>query len=275
MKKIISLTTALLLVMGLTACGDTNNSGNNSKKPSVSANSSVIVSSDTQTSENTDTDVDLDFNSNSKIELPDVELEDDYTVSSESSSTTAPNKDTSSSSVTSVGTSSKDTTSKNNTSLNNTSSKDTVSENNISSKNESTSNESHSNNTSSNASPSIVTEFINTNNPNYTHGKLTIHPRHVYWKDGQLVAQCFIVNGLNESLSKVVVKRLTFTNGNNQVLADAAFTNSPINFISAIGRTLNHGENVVWEFTFSADTVKNYGADLSRIIIDSSTNNYK
>ena len=272
MKRTIALVLAMILIVGLAACGESNTSDDKSKKPVVSVNGTSVASSDIQTSDNADSDInteidfgsgEIDFGSGSKIEFPDDDLDDDYETSSETPSNTTSDK-VNSSNVTSVGTSSKDVSSKNNTASNNTSSKDTVSKN-----------DTPSNNTQSNTATTVVTEFINTQNPNYTKGKLTIHPRHVYWKSGELVAQCFIVNGLGESLSKVVIKQLTFTNGNGQILATASFKNSPVDFISAIGRTLNHSENVVWEFTFGADTVKNYGADLSRIIISASTDNYK
>ncbi len=285
MKRTIALVLVMIFIVGLAACGETNSSEDKTKKPAGGhTQSSVVSSNDTVNSEQQNSNgmtTDINSETRSDVELPDKDTSNETPSNTTSVNNTTSDKTTSSgknpstpNNTSSNNTTSKDTVSKNNTS-NNTSSKDTVSKNDTPSKNETSSDKTPSNNTSSNTNSSVVTEFYNISNPKFTSGKLTIHPRHVYWKDGNLVAQCFIVNGTGDSLSGVKVNRLVFTNGKGQVLADGTFSSSTISFISAIGRKLNHGENIVWNFTFSGDSVINYGADLSRIIIDASTNNYK
>lgn len=285
MKRIIALVLTMIAVVGLAACGESKSSEDKSKKPAGGHTQSTVVSSnDTtaskqQTSNELSSDSGFDFGLESANEFP-ADVFEDELASDVTPSMTASNDVTSKNNPpASQGTSSKDSTSKNNTdskdniTSNNTASKDTAS-NETSSKNPTTSQATPSNGTESSLTSSVVTEFFNVGNPKITLGKLTIHPRHVYWKDGELVAQCFIVNGTGESLTGVRVNRLVFTNGKGEVLVDGSFS-STIGFVSAIGRKLNHGENIVWNFTFSGDSVINYGADLSRIIIDASTNNYR
>lgn len=105
-------------------------------------------------------------------------------------------------------------------------------------------------------------EFFNDSNNFYEAGNVSIRPRHMYWDGNVLVAQCFVINGLGEPVTNIVVNDLDFSNGSG-LIADAQFG-------ALQGLTLQPYSHVLWTFKFGADTVYLSGADLSSISYHSS-----
>ena len=99
-----------------------------------------------------------------------------------------------------------------------------------------------------------------TNNTNYQNapiGDVSIQPKYVYWEDGKLIAVCFVCNGTDKTISNINVKNLSFA-GNTGPLAEASFGN-------CTGLTLGSMTYNEWTFSFPANCVSQYGADLSHL----------
>ena len=107
--------------------------------------------------------------------------------------------------------------------------------------------------------------FLNDNNNFYDQNAVSVRPRYVYWKDGKLVAECFVVNGFSHPVYNIEVKGLKFSNGHG-VIADAAFGKLD-------GVVLQPYTHVMWTFTFPADCITKYGADITSLIYNSSVSN--
>jgi predicted small lipoprotein YifL len=105
--------------------------------------------------------------------------------------------------------------------------------------------------------PAAENVFINENNNYYDVDVVSIRPRYVYWENGKLIAECFVINGFNHNVFNINVKSLSFNNGSVDI-ASAVF--GVMNDV--VLAPYNH---VVWRFEFSADCVANYGADLSSL----------
>lgn len=110
------------------------------------------------------------------------------------------------------------------------------------------------------------TSFYNDNNLGYNVDSITINPRHVYWEDGKLVAECFVINGFSHSIYNVDIE--SFALGNNAgIIASASFgvlddvVIAPYSYI-------------VWTFVFPADCVFMPNADLSILGCDVQYSNY-
>ena len=100
--------------------------------------------------------------------------------------------------------------------------------------------------------------FFNESNNTYDAEQVTVKPRYVYWKDGRLIAECFVINGCSVPVSDINVQGLAFANKSVNI-ASAAF--GPIN-----GVVLQPYTYIVWTFEFGSDTVMSYGADLNWLI---------
>ena len=108
----------------------------------------------------------------------------------------------------------------------------------------------------------VKNEFFNDNNNFYENGQVNIRPRHMYWDGNVLVAQCFVINGMDKPVYNIEVQDLDFSNGNG-LIADARFG-------VLQGVTLQPYTHVLWTFKFGSDTVVQSGADLSSISYHSS-----
>lgn len=87
-------------------------------------------------------------------------------------------------------------------------------------------------------------------------GSVSVKPRCVRYEDGILVAECFVINGLNTVVYQIEVTSLAFYDGDNQLIASASF--GPLQNLS-----IGAGQYAIWTFTFAADTVANSSANLS------------
>lgn len=110
-----------------------------------------------------------------------------------------------------------------------------------------------------------VAPFVS-NDTSYLTDNLTIRPAYVYWQDGKLIAECYIINGFSHSVFNINVKEITLANSDGVIASGAGFG-------ICNGLTLAPYTYARWTFTFSGDSVINYGADLSRLICDASTSN--
>ena len=107
--------------------------------------------------------------------------------------------------------------------------------------------------------------FLNENNNILEKDALTIRPKYVYWKDGKLIAVCYVINGFSHNVFNINVKSLSFANKNGAI-ASASF--GGLNNLSLAPNT--HAE---WTFEFNADCIQNYGADITSLQCTYSTSN--
>lgn len=107
--------------------------------------------------------------------------------------------------------------------------------------------------------------FLNNNNNFYDQNAVSVRPKHVYWENGKLVAKCFVVNGFNHPVFNIEVKNLSFSNKDG-LIAEGAF--GKLN-----GVTLQPYTHIEWTFTFPADCIAKYGADITSLIYNSNVSN--
>ncbi len=244
MKKLIALIFVLVLTLSVTACG-----GETPDKADSKPDSTVTSSVDGTSSDN----------------LTDLTSDDTLTSDTESIE-----NNTSSGNTVSNDDSSKDNSSQNNSSKNDTSSKETGNEVEIPVGDDwwsDDNNNNNSNNNNSNNDPNVGANssnvFINNNNNWFNVNSITINPKRVYWQDGKLYAECFIVNGYDYTVYNIKVNKLTFSNDSGK-LAEGSF---PI-----LNITLPTHTHYVHTFIFNTDSVINYGGDLRSLITNSNCN---
>lgn len=108
--------------------------------------------------------------------------------------------------------------------------------------------------------------FFNDLNNAYDLNNVSVKPRYMYWDNGSLVAECFVINGLDTAVYNVNVNNLEFSNGAG-VFASASFG-------TLQGASIAPYSYIVWTFTFPADCVYKTNADLTGNINTSANTNY-
>lgn len=109
--------------------------------------------------------------------------------------------------------------------------------------------------------------FFNDTNNAYTPNTVDIRPGKMYWDNGVLVADCFVINGYEHAVYNIDVKKLTFKNDSG-VFASG-------NFGVLQNLTIAPHSYVVWTFTFSRNAVMNPNADLTHTVyFESDVTNY-
>ena len=103
--------------------------------------------------------------------------------------------------------------------------------------------------------PEADNVFVSDNNIVFEENALTVRPKYVYWNEGKLVAECFVINGFYTTASNIKINSLTFANADSN-LADATF--GQLNNV-----TISPRSYLVWIFVFEENVVSNVGADLS------------
>ena len=93
---------------------------------------------------------------------------------------------------------------------------------------------------------------------------VSVKPGYVHYENGELVAECYVINGLNKTVYDVSVNDLSFTDRENNLIAAAGFGRLE-------GLVLAPNQYVIWTFCFGADTVANPSADLSYLGCDAIT----
>ena len=107
--------------------------------------------------------------------------------------------------------------------------------------------------------------FRNENNNYYDNNAVSVRPRYVYWQDGKLIAECFVINGFGHAVHNIRVESLSFSNHTTNIASASFGTLENV--------TLAPYTHVIWTFEFSADCVSAYGADLSYLSCEYSVNN--
>lgn len=100
-------------------------------------------------------------------------------------------------------------------------------------------------------------EFFNDSNNFYENGQVNIRPRYMYWDGNILVAECYVINGLDTPVTNIVVNDLDFSNASG-LIADAQFG-------TLQDVTLQPYTHILWTFKFGSDVVLQAGGDLSSI----------
>ena len=68
----------------------------------------------------------------------------------------------------------------------------------------------------------IINEYLNPNDYLMLDNAVSITPYHVYYKDGNMYADCYVINGFSHKVYNTNVKRLTLSNESG-IIAEAAF----------------------------------------------------
>lgn len=111
--------------------------------------------------------------------------------------------------------------------------------------------------------------FHDTNYADSLHtNNVTIKPRRVYWDNGLLQAECFVINGMGGAVWNVNVNGLRFYNRAGNI-ANASF--GTLNANSQFNGSIPAHSYIVWTFTYAPDCIYNYGADLSELGCEAKT----
>ena len=100
--------------------------------------------------------------------------------------------------------------------------------------------------------------FFNDQNNIITAGAVTITPRYVRYENGQIVAECFVNNGTQQTVTAFQVTRLAFGDSNQQMICDATFPD-------VVNTVIAPNSSIVHTFRFPAGTVVNPNAQLSSL----------
>ena len=101
--------------------------------------------------------------------------------------------------------------------------------------------------------------YLRNNNNYITQGEISINPRYVYWRNGNLVAECYVINGTSSTITRLKVNELTFyVYGTSRVIASADFGEVNIN---PIGRN----QYQIVTFTFGTNDVRLNNANITSL----------
>ena len=107
--------------------------------------------------------------------------------------------------------------------------------------------------------------FFNENNNGIDINAISIKPRYVYWENGQLVAECFVINGFPHTVGNINVKALEIYNESGLIASGG--------FGELQGLVLSSGYHGVWKFVFSADCVATPNAALQTLTLQYNVSN--
>lgn len=102
--------------------------------------------------------------------------------------------------------------------------------------------------------PIAVNEHYNPNNNIIESGRVTIRPCYVRWEGSVLVADCYVLNGLDNTIANINVKTLRLSNRDG-VIAEGSFGELK-------NLTLAPGQYAVWTFRFLESAIVTPDADL-------------
>ena len=237
MKKVIALVAILALSLSFASCTITKTKGNNNT-PSSNITVSSEISSETKTENEVSSVVEVNPEVSSKEEVKDTSSKTESKAPTTTSKEEKPAQ----------------TTSKVENSKPQTEDKTPTTD-----KNEAT---------SSKPSTTTTNVFFNDTNNAYDINALSIKPRYVYWKDGDLYAECFVINGFSHNVFNIDVKSITLSNASGVIAQGEGF--GVLSNVTLAPRTY-----IVWGFKFSGADIKNSGADLSSLLCNARvSNNY-
>ena len=102
-----------------------------------------------------------------------------------------------------------------------------------------------------------INYFYNPQNSSYTEGSVTLRPRCVYWRDGKLYAEIFMINGTSNTVTVNGVAYLKIVSGDLQLAEAYNFSNS--------GGTVSPKHNRIIHLMFSSEQINNYGTSLNSL----------
>ena len=105
--------------------------------------------------------------------------------------------------------------------------------------------------------PPIANEFRNDANFQELPNSINICPFHIWYENGSVIADCYVINGYNHAVYNVNVRGLSLRANNSQLFADANF--GVINNGGAIGAH----SYIRWRFIFSGNCVLRKDASLT------------
>lgn len=109
--------------------------------------------------------------------------------------------------------------------------------------------------------------FYNDTNHSLDVNCVSVKPRYVYWQDGMLVAECFVINGFSHTVGNICVDKLAIYNDDG-LIAEGMFGQLQ-------DLVLEGHHYVVWTFYFAPDSVAQPNAPLQVLGTEASvTNNY-
>ena len=92
--------------------------------------------------------------------------------------------------------------------------------------------------------------FFNDTNSVMDPGKVSVRPRYVYYDGDNLVAECFVINGTNNTVYNISVKELKFSNGFGLKCSGK--------FGALEDAAIAPGSYIVWTFVFLPDAISSY-----------------
>lgn len=103
--------------------------------------------------------------------------------------------------------------------------------------------------------------FCNTDiDGRWAANNITVLPKEVYFKNGELVFHCYIVNGYSAAVTNLSVNQLIVKDKNGTEIANALFGKQ--NFTVAPLSYIEH------TYTFGADTIKSTNVDMSSLDVN-------
>lgn len=112
--------------------------------------------------------------------------------------------------------------------------------------------------------PVVKNEYFNDTNYEMEEGKIAVRPRHVYWKDGKLVAECFVINGESYITQNICVTNLAVETPDGKVIAKSYFDYTH-------EEEVRYGSWYIQTFTFSEEKVLIKDADLRSLVLKEGT----
>ena len=100
-----------------------------------------------------------------------------------------------------------------------------------------------------------VNYFYNPENNIFEEGEIAVRPRCVYWSNGKLYAEVFLINGKDTEFTVNSITYLRISNSGTNIAYAENFSNS--------GATLSPKHHTILNMEFSGDQVLNYGFGLT------------
>lgn len=108
--------------------------------------------------------------------------------------------------------------------------------------------------------PTTPTASVFSNNNNYVGAKnqVMIKPKYVYWQNGSLVADCFVINGFDHTVYNINVKSLSFANSSGTIASGSfGYMQNASGLVSIAPNSY-----IVWTFVFGPNLVSMQNANL-------------
>jgi len=105
-----------------------------------------------------------------------------------------------------------------------------------------------------------ATAYRDEREPEVVKDEVVIQPIQVYYDDGELVAECYLVNGTDKKITEIDVYSLRVIAGDREIAA--------ADFGTITNLKLKSGESIKWQFCFPKETVFVHNAKLTDLHIE-------